>query len=143
MGFANGHGVLTLESTYPFGKHRGKHIVEILYNDPQYLQWVYKNKVLKLDKDVLTLAFKDQYQLKRILRDKGLYPIKKDRQQEQKDKTYILTYKKKIKSMYPELKSWMLPLILNNHLTKIHNPKKLNLKAKDFLVFDEQTKTYI
>lgn len=45
--------VLGLTDTFPFGKHKGQQVEDLLYDDPQYLTWCVDEEVVEFDEEVL------------------------------------------------------------------------------------------
>jgi uncharacterized protein (DUF3820 family) len=43
----------------PFGKYKGKRLVEILDESPSYIIWLSENDVVKVPDDILTMACND------------------------------------------------------------------------------------
>ena len=46
---------LTLEDTIPFGKYRGVDVVDIVNDDPDYIEWVINNTEYEFDEEVMQL----------------------------------------------------------------------------------------
>lgn len=46
---------LKLTDTMPFGKHKGEQLEDLLYDDPDYLAWLYDNDVVEFDETLLMM----------------------------------------------------------------------------------------
>ena len=46
---------LRLSDTMPFGKHEGKQIEDLIYDDSGYLAWLVNEEVIALDAEVIKI----------------------------------------------------------------------------------------
>lgn len=51
MGYGREYPVLRLDSTMPFGKHKGKQIEDMIHDHPSYMGWLYNESYVKFDNE--------------------------------------------------------------------------------------------
>lgn len=49
---------LTLEDNFPFGKHKGQQVEDVIEDDPGYIAWVVENDVMTFDDETYELITK-------------------------------------------------------------------------------------
>lgn len=49
---------LGLESNFPFGKHAGDQVEDVIEDDPEYIAWCVENDIVEFDEETLELITK-------------------------------------------------------------------------------------
>ena len=49
---------LGLDDLFPFGKHEGEQVEDVIHDDPSYIEWMVTNEVFEFDNEALELITK-------------------------------------------------------------------------------------
>jgi len=50
--------ILGVQDTFPFGKHKGEMVEDVIHDDGSYITWCLENEVFELDEEAMKLAEK-------------------------------------------------------------------------------------